>query len=190
LALKLQDTLELTEEQLDVALAKASSFNKIKVSWIPYICANECLDIRESKRHSRNVIIFGLQVCCNFNAEQYSKVQEAYCMLGKTQTSMDQLQMHVTSAVHNTAWNVVYGHAMLSNPAELVRNLMTILSNVNFLKFICSVACMRFLHYPILMYYKELFLVFVNNSKLFKMNRNALIVKNPLTRNFISAGSF
>ena len=63
---------------------------------------------------------FTIQVCCNFNAEQYNKVQEAYCMLGKTQTSMDQLQMHVTSAVHNTAWNVVYGHAMLSNPAELV----------------------------------------------------------------------
>jgi hypothetical protein len=33
---------------------------------------------------------------------------------------MDQLQMHVTSAVHNTAWNVVYGHAMLSNPTEVV----------------------------------------------------------------------
>ena len=33
---------------------------------------------------------------------------------------MDQLQMHITSAIHNTAWNVVYGHAMLSNTAELV----------------------------------------------------------------------
>ena len=36
------------------------------------------------------------------------------------QTSMDQLQMHITSAVHNTSWNVVYGHAMLSNPTEIV----------------------------------------------------------------------
>ena len=26
---------------------------------------------------------------------------------------MDQLQMHSASAVHNTAWNVVYGHAAL-----------------------------------------------------------------------------
>ena len=31
LALKLQDTLELTEEQLDVALAKANSFNKLNI---------------------------------------------------------------------------------------------------------------------------------------------------------------
>ena len=28
---------------------------------------------------------------------------------------MDQLGMHVTSAVHNTAWNVVHGHAALTN---------------------------------------------------------------------------
>ena len=27
---------------------------------------------------------------------------------------MDQLLMHYTSAVHNTAWNKVYGHAVLS----------------------------------------------------------------------------
>jgi hypothetical protein len=36
-------------------------------------------------------------------------------MLGKTQTAMDQMHMHVTSAIHNTAWNVVFGHAMLVN---------------------------------------------------------------------------
>ena len=29
------------------------------------------------------------------------------------QTSMDQLQMHSASAIHNTAWNVVYGHVAL-----------------------------------------------------------------------------
>ncbi len=34
------------------------------------------------------------------------------------QTSMDQLHMHVTSAVHNTAWNVVYGHAVLSSSSN------------------------------------------------------------------------
>ena len=27
---------------------------------------------------------------------------------------MDQLLMHVTSAIHNKAWNIVYGHAVLS----------------------------------------------------------------------------
>ena len=35
--------------------------------------------------------------------------------------------MHVTSAIHNTAWNVVYGHAMLSNTSELVHLSLGIL---------------------------------------------------------------
>ena len=73
----MQDTLELTEEQLDVALSK---------------------------------------VCIDFNRESYSRLVKAYELLGtgKLQSSMDQLLMHFTSAVHNTAWNKVYGHAVLS----------------------------------------------------------------------------
>ena len=48
---------------------------------------------------------------------------------------MDQLQMHITSAIHNTAWNVVYGHAMLSNTAELVsRNFFDVPSGLVNLK--------------------------------------------------------
>ena len=43
----------------------------------------------------------------------YISLQDAYKLLGKTQTSMDQLQMHSASAVHNSAWNVVYGHVVL-----------------------------------------------------------------------------
>ena len=70
----LEDTLELTEEQLDVALSK---------------------------------------VCVDFKKSTYGKLQEAYKLLGKTATSMDQLQMHSASAVHNIAWNVVYGHVVL-----------------------------------------------------------------------------
>uniref|UniRef100_T1J3I3 Vacuolar protein sorting-associated protein 54 n=1 Tax=Strigamia maritima TaxID=126957 RepID=T1J3I3_STRMM len=65
---KLQDTLEMIEEHLDVALSK---------------------------------------VCINFNTLHYEKLQTAYKLLGKTQMSMDQLQMHFTSAVHNTAFNKV-----------------------------------------------------------------------------------
>ena len=30
-------------------------------------------------------------------------------MLGKTQTTTDQLLMHFTTATHNTSWQVVYG---------------------------------------------------------------------------------
>lgn len=77
LSSKLQDTLEMAEEQLDVALART---------------------------------------CVDFSPAAYRRLHTAYRMLGKTQTSMDQLHMHVTSAVHNTAWNVVYGHAVLALP--------------------------------------------------------------------------
>jgi len=37
---------------------------------------------------------------------------------------MDQLHMHVASAVHNTAWNVLFGHAVLQmrqNEAEFAK---------------------------------------------------------------------
>ena len=50
----------------------------------------------------------------DFQSSLYYRLYTAYKLLGKTQTSMDQLAMHVTSAIHNTAWNVVYGHAVLT----------------------------------------------------------------------------
>ncbi len=53
----------------------------------------------------------------DFNPLLYRRLHKAYRLLGKTQMSMDQLHMHVTSAVHNTAWNVVFGHAVLSSCA-------------------------------------------------------------------------
>lgn len=84
LAAKLQDTLDLTEEHLDVALSK---------------------------------------VCIDFNPLMYERIHQAYCLLGKTQISMDQLHMHLTSAIHNMAWNVVYGHAMLSQESNLSLDL-------------------------------------------------------------------
>ncbi|XP_054713927.1 syndetin-like [Uloborus diversus] len=68
LSSKLQDTLEMTEEQLDVALSK---------------------------------------VCTNFDQVRYEKLQEAYGLLGKTQTALDQLLMHFASAIHNTAFRIV-----------------------------------------------------------------------------------
>ncbi|GAB1605109.1 syndetin-like isoform X2 [Argonauta hians] len=71
---KLQDTLELIEEQLDVALSKT---------------------------------------CNNFDVAHYSKVQNAYRLLGKTQVAMDQLHMHYTSAIHNTAFTIVLGYVEL-----------------------------------------------------------------------------
>ncbi|XP_054267533.1 syndetin-like [Macrosteles quadrilineatus] len=49
-------------------------------------------------------------VCYNFDESIYSKLQAAYALLGKTQIAMDQLHMHFTSAVHNSAYKVVHAH--------------------------------------------------------------------------------
>ncbi|KAF8795632.1 Syndetin like protein [Argiope bruennichi] len=72
LSTKLQDTLVMTEEQLDVALSK---------------------------------------VCTHFDKVHYEKLQEAYSLLGKTQTAVDQLLMHFASAIHNTAFTIVLEYA-------------------------------------------------------------------------------
>lgn len=74
LSSKLQDTLEMIEEQLDVALSKT---------------------------------------CSHFDVVHYEKVQIAYRLLDKTQTAMDQLHMHFTSAIHSTAFQIVLGYVEL-----------------------------------------------------------------------------
>ncbi|XP_022109307.1 syndetin-like [Acanthaster planci] len=79
LSSKLQDTLEMIEEQLDQALAKT---------------------------------------CMNFDVKHYEKVQTAYTLLGKTQTAMDQLHMHFTSAIHNSAFTIVVGYVELMSGSE------------------------------------------------------------------------
>ena len=54
--------------------------------------------------------------CTNFQPETYSRLQQAYHLLGKTQTSTDQVLMHFTTAIHNQSWAVVYGHVCLVTP--------------------------------------------------------------------------
>ncbi|KAG1650359.1 Syndetin [Nymphon striatum] len=76
LSSKLQDTLVMIEEQLDVALSA---------------------------------------VCGSFNSDHYSKLQTAYRLLGKTQTSMDQLHMHFTSAIHNKAFTIILKYVKITS---------------------------------------------------------------------------
>nr|XP_009859546.1 syndetin [Ciona intestinalis] len=75
LSTKLQDTLELIEEQIDVALSKT---------------------------------------CRLFDPTVYTKLQQGYQLLGKTQSAVDQLLMHYTASIHNTAFQIVFGFAELS----------------------------------------------------------------------------
>ncbi|XP_063308326.1 syndetin isoform X2 [Pelobates fuscus] len=53
------------------------------------------------------------KICKNFDVAHYTKVQQAYRLLGKTQTAMDQLHMHFTQAIHNTVFQVVLGYVEL-----------------------------------------------------------------------------
>ncbi|XP_053914744.1 syndetin isoform X1 [Cuculus canorus] len=53
------------------------------------------------------------KICKNFDVSHYTKVQQAYRLLGKTQTAMDQLHMHFTQAIHNTVFQVVLGYVEL-----------------------------------------------------------------------------
>ncbi|KAK7073022.1 hypothetical protein SK128_015096 [Halocaridina rubra] len=55
------------------------------------------------------------KVVANFNASNYEKLQIAYGLLGKTQTLMDQLHMHLTSHIHNSAFTIVLGYVELYN---------------------------------------------------------------------------
>lgn len=45
------------------------------------------------------------QIPLNFDLKKYSKLQEAYQLLGKTSNAMDQLHMNYISAVHTTAFS-------------------------------------------------------------------------------------
>ncbi|EDV26774.1 uncharacterized protein TRIADDRAFT_54017 [Trichoplax adhaerens] len=50
------------------------------------------------------------KICSKFDSETYTTIQNAYSLLGKNRAAMDQLHMHYTSAIHNTAFSVVTGH--------------------------------------------------------------------------------
>ncbi|KAL0277277.1 UNVERIFIED_CONTAM: hypothetical protein PYX00_004621 [Menopon gallinae] len=76
---KLQDTLYMTEEQLDMALSK---------------------------------------VCRKFNYTTYSKLQDAYGLLDKTQTVMDQLLMHFTSEINSVVFNTVHSFAVTDGESK------------------------------------------------------------------------
>ena len=76
LGAKLQDTLVLIEEGLDVALSR---------------------------------------VPARFDAQLFAKWQKSYALLGKTETSVDQLLMHFASHIHNASFNIVLGTVELAH---------------------------------------------------------------------------
>nr|XP_050865737.1 syndetin [Vespula vulgaris] len=47
------------------------------------------------------------KMCTDFDNTVYTSIQEAYMLLGKTQTAVDQMNLHFTAAIHNTASAVI-----------------------------------------------------------------------------------
>lgn len=48
------------------------------------------------------------QTCYYFDGKRYTKLNEAYKLLGKTQLAIDHLHMHYISAIYNTSVNIVH----------------------------------------------------------------------------------
>ncbi|KAA0194968.1 hypothetical protein HAZT_HAZT001710 [Hyalella azteca] len=89
LSAKLQETLEMAEEQLDCAIGR---------------------------------------VVVNFNANTYAKLHSAYMLLNKRQALMDQLHMHLTSHIHNSAFSIVMGYVELYSSVSQL-NISNIANN-------------------------------------------------------------
>ncbi|WAR02379.1 VPS50-like protein [Mya arenaria] len=62
------------------------------------------------------------RTCSQFDETHYEKVQTAYGLLGKRQNALDQLHLHFTSAIHNTAFQVVLGYVELCNHGSTETN--------------------------------------------------------------------
>ncbi|XP_053983374.1 syndetin isoform X1 [Hylaeus volcanicus] len=66
-------------------------------------------DILEQAEEALDVTLSNM--CTQFDVAIYTSIQEAYSLLGKTQSAIDQLHMHFTAAIHNTAFAAVHSYA-------------------------------------------------------------------------------
>lgn len=57
-------------------------------------------------------------MCRKFNYTTYSKLQDAYALLDKTQTVMDQLLMHFTSEINSVVFNTVHSFAVTDGESK------------------------------------------------------------------------
>ncbi|XP_046674194.1 syndetin [Homalodisca vitripennis] len=77
-------------------------------------------------------------VCYKFDESVYGKLQAAYALLGKTQIAMDQLHMHFTSAVHNSAYKVVHSYIQPDSTKKQYAHLCKNVPESEFIK--CLIA--------------------------------------------------
>ncbi|XP_065333095.1 syndetin [Cloeon dipterum] len=111
-------TLQCTREQLQELLREEDFAGAITL-------LIECQGVASTFRHFSCVAALNVQLqdtlemaeesldqalaksCLDFDSELYSKLQDAYSFLGKSQIAADQLLMHFTSAVHNVSFSTV-----------------------------------------------------------------------------------
>ena len=121
LSSRLGDSLVMVEEILDSALAKQCNhflpeiYSKLQVlrHSIPY---HKKTGLFPVTRPSLCLIFGRLGIPLDIPKTKISMndfFQDSYSILGKCQTATDQLLMHFTTAMHNTSWQVVYGHVCL-----------------------------------------------------------------------------
>uniref|UniRef100_A0A4W2D8K7 VPS50 subunit of EARP/GARPII complex n=1 Tax=Bos indicus x Bos taurus TaxID=30522 RepID=A0A4W2D8K7_BOBOX len=113
--LKSLRTIKTLEEDYPGAIQLCLECQKAASTFKHYSCISELnsklQDTLEQIEEQLDVALS--KICKNFDVNHYTKVQQAYRLLGKTQTAMDQLHMHFTQAIHNTVFQVVLGYVEL-----------------------------------------------------------------------------
>nr|XP_055163423.1 syndetin isoform X3 [Nyctereutes procyonoides] len=113
--LKSLRTIKTLEEDYPGAIQLCLECQKAASTFKHYSCISELnsklQDTLEQIEEQLDVALS--KICKNFDINHYTKVQQAYRLLGKTQTAMDQLHMHFTQAIHNTVFQVVLGYVEL-----------------------------------------------------------------------------
>ncbi|XP_061412069.1 syndetin isoform X1 [Lethenteron reissneri] len=105
----------LEEEDFPAAIQLCLECQNAVSSFSHYSCISELnsklQDTLEQIEEQLDVAL--AKTCKLFDVVHYTKVQTAYRLLDKTQTAMDQMHMHFTQAIHNTAFQVVLGYVEL-----------------------------------------------------------------------------
>ncbi|OXA57412.1 syndetin [Folsomia candida] len=111
----------LTEEDYPGAIKLLLECQQVAVTFSHFTCISDLSKkLQETLENAEEQLDVSLsKVCLYFDNQNYNKLQKAYQLLGKTQTQVDQLLMHYTSAIHNTAFSVVHGFAELCRSEDI-----------------------------------------------------------------------
>ncbi|ESO01150.1 hypothetical protein HELRODRAFT_82402, partial [Helobdella robusta] len=105
----------LKEENFPGAIQLSLEYQEAASTYGHYKCISE---LNSKLQDKLEMIDEALDValsktCQRFDNSYYSRIQQAYRLLGKTQVASDQLHMHYMSCIHNIAFNKVLGYVEL-----------------------------------------------------------------------------